>query len=72
MPLTEKQTKAQTRRPHNSNYICAGNDGICHDHIFGQIFSFWSEIHHTITFIPDPYGIVIGDPKRIPEGYEEN
>lgn len=72
MPLTEEQTKAQTMRLHSSNYIIAGNDGICQNHTLSQIFGLGSETRHTSTFIPDPYGIVVGDPKQIPEGYEED
>lgn len=72
VPLTEEQTKAQTKRLHSSNYIFAGNDGICQNHSLGQYFGLGSETRHTSTFIPDPYGIVVGDPKQIPEGYEES
>jgi len=71
IPLTEDQTKAQTKRLNSSNYIFAGNDGICQAHTLGQYFGLGSETRHTSTFIPDPYGIVVGDPKQIPEGYEE-
>lgn len=72
VPLTEEQTKAQTKRLHSSNYIFAGNDGFCQNHSLGQSFGLGSETRHTSTFIPDPYGIVVGDPKQIPEGYEES
>eukprot|EP01018_Ginkgo_biloba_P017797 Gb_10107 [translate_table: standard] len=69
--LTEEHKKAQTKRLRNSNYISAGNDGVCQDHALDQYFGLGSETRHTSTFIPNPYGIVVGDSKEIPEGYEE-
>ncbi|KAH9328359.1 hypothetical protein KI387_000467 [Taxus chinensis] len=70
--LTEEQTKPITKRLHSSDFILAGNDGICQPHALGQYFGLGSETRHTNTFIPDPYGIVVGDPNKIPEGYEES
>uniref|UniRef100_A0A0D6QS66 Stress up-regulated Nod 19 n=1 Tax=Araucaria cunninghamii TaxID=56994 RepID=A0A0D6QS66_ARACU len=70
--LTEDQTKALTKRLHSSDYISAGNDGICQPRVLSQYFGLGSETRHTSTFIPDPYGIIVGDPSEIPEGYEES
>ncbi|KAJ7563034.1 hypothetical protein O6H91_03G094000 [Diphasiastrum complanatum] len=48
-----------------------GNDGVCPDHTLDQFFGLGSETRHTNTSIPYPYGIVVGDPNKIPDGYEE-
>ncbi|KAJ0112000.1 hypothetical protein Patl1_01342 [Pistacia atlantica] len=39
--------------------------------VLGQYFGLGSETRGTETHIPDPYGIEIGNPAEIPEGYEE-
>ena len=36
-----------------------------------SIFGLGSETRRTVTHVPDPYGIEIGDPDEIPDGYEE-
>ncbi|KAM7276956.1 hypothetical protein ACFE04_018822 [Oxalis oulophora] len=46
------------------------NDGLCQTSL-GQYFGLGSETRKTKTYIPDPFGIEIGNPKVIPEGYEE-
>ncbi|KAH0448870.1 hypothetical protein IEQ34_022670 [Dendrobium chrysotoxum] len=50
-------------------FIYAGNSGPCRN--LGQYFGLGSETRKTNTWVPDPYGIVIGNPMEIPEGYEE-
>ncbi|KAL2343694.1 hypothetical protein Fmac_004979 [Flemingia macrophylla] len=37
----------------------------------GQYFGLGAETRGTATDIPDPFGIIIGNPAEIPEGYEE-
>ncbi|KAK9089969.1 hypothetical protein Sjap_023146 [Stephania japonica] len=58
----------QGRRP--SDFIMVPNSGVC-GHILGQYFGLGSETRRTTTYIPDPYGIEIGNPEEIPHGYEE-
>eukprot|EP00252_Welwitschia_mirabilis_P020105 TRINITY_DN484_c0_g1_i1.p1 TRINITY_DN484_c0_g1~~TRINITY_DN484_c0_g1_i1.p1 ORF type:complete len:425 (+),score=57.60 TRINITY_DN484_c0_g1_i1:625-1899(+) len=71
-PLTGEQKKAQNNRLSSSLGIISGrNDGLC-PNVLGQYFGLGSETRHTRTFIPDPYGIVVGDPKKVPPGYEES
>ncbi|KAJ6869379.1 hypothetical protein NC651_034200 [Populus alba x Populus x berolinensis] len=47
------------------------NSGLCQDQILGQYFGLGSETRKTATHIPDPFGIQIGNPAEIPEGYQE-
>lgn len=49
----------------------ARNSGICQEHSLGQYYGLGSETRRTETLIPDPYGIEVGNPLEIPEGYEE-
>ncbi|KAM0862254.1 hypothetical protein ACQ4PT_045379 [Festuca glaucescens] len=37
----------------------------------GQFFGLGSETCHTATWVPDPYGIEVGNPEKAPEGYEQ-
>lgn len=55
---------------HQSDIIIAGNSGIC-NHGLTQFFGLGSETRKTSTFVPDPYGIEVGNPLEIPSGYEE-
>ncbi|XP_062195759.1 uncharacterized protein LOC133898945 [Phragmites australis] len=50
--------------------ILARNSGVC-NHTLGQYYGLGSETRHTATWVPDPYGIEIGNPESPPEGYEE-
>ncbi|XP_061341200.1 uncharacterized protein LOC133287579 [Gastrolobium bilobum] len=58
------------RMLHQSGYIVR-NSGICQEDALGQYFGLGSETRGTATHIPDPFGIEIGNPAEIPEGYEE-
>ncbi|KAF8644593.1 hypothetical protein HU200_066400 [Digitaria exilis] len=53
-----------------SKIIPARNSGVCKD-TMGQYYGLGSETRRTSTWVPDPYGIEIGDPEAAPEGYEE-
>ncbi|KAL8126574.1 hypothetical protein AgCh_013734 [Apium graveolens] len=55
---------------HQANFIVARNAGIC-SYTLTQYFGLGSETRKTATHIPDPYGIEIGDPAEIPDGFEE-
>ncbi|KAL0319026.1 UNVERIFIED_CONTAM: hypothetical protein Sangu_2058800 [Sesamum angustifolium] len=46
------------------------NSGVC-DSALPQYFGLGSETRRTSTYVPDPYGIEVGDPADIPDGYEE-
>ncbi|KAL5223102.1 hypothetical protein ABZP36_027815 [Zizania latifolia] len=50
--------------------IPAGNSGVCKTTL-SQYYGLGSETRHTATWVPDPYGIEIGNPEMPPEGYEE-
>ncbi|KAK1433983.1 hypothetical protein QVD17_10901 [Tagetes erecta] len=50
--------------------IIAGNSGLC-NHGRSQFFGMGSETRKTSTYVPDPYGIEVGDPSKVPVGYEE-
>ncbi|KAK2437562.1 hypothetical protein QL285_022436 [Trifolium repens] len=47
------------------------NSGTCQENILRHYFSLGSETQGTTTYIPDPFGIEIGNPAEIPEGFEE-
>ncbi|KAL3812576.1 hypothetical protein ACJIZ3_013844 [Penstemon smallii] len=53
-----------------SDHIIIKNSGIC-DSGLSQYFGLGSETRRTDTSVPEPYGIEIGNPEDIPDGYEE-
>ncbi|XP_009610723.1 uncharacterized protein [Nicotiana tomentosiformis] len=55
---------------HQSDFIVKRNSGIC-DGGLTQYFGLGSETRKTITYVPDPYGIEVGNPAEVPPGYEE-
>ncbi|XP_062091491.1 uncharacterized protein LOC133797566 [Humulus lupulus] len=65
------QPKDDNQKHNMSNITIARNSGICQDDILGQYYGFGSETRKTSTFAPDPYGIEVGNPTEIPDGYEE-
>ncbi|XP_018826456.1 uncharacterized protein LOC108995353 [Juglans regia] len=54
-----------------SDHILVRNSGVCQKNSLGQYYGLGSETRGTSTFVPDPYGIEVGDPADIPAGYEE-
>ncbi|KAM0033305.1 putative stress up-regulated Nod 19 [Helianthus debilis subsp. tardiflorus] len=50
--------------------IVAGNAGTC-DQNLREFFGFGAETRKTPSYIPDPYGLEVGDPLKVPSGYEE-
>lgn len=54
-----------------ADYVMVRNSGICQGDSVGQYFGLGSETRKTATFVPDPYGIEIGNPVDIPAGFEE-
>ncbi|KAM6600301.1 hypothetical protein CsatA_019910 [Cannabis sativa] len=65
------QPKDEYQKHNISKLIIAGNNGICQDDILGQYYGLGSETRKTPTFVPDPYGVEVGNPAEIPVGYEE-
>ncbi|KAF7803917.1 stress up-regulated Nod 19 protein [Senna tora] len=57
--------------PPKSDYVIARNSGLCQKDSLSQYFGLGSETRKTATYIPDPFGIEIGNPAEIPDGYEE-
>jgi hypothetical protein len=55
----------------NSDHVLVRNSGICQGTVVPQYFGLGSETRGTVTDIPDPFGIEIGNPAEIPEGFEE-
>jgi len=53
-----------------SKGILNRNSGVCKNTL-GQYYGLGSETRHTATWVPDPYGIEVGNPEAPPEGYEE-
>ncbi|PON97491.1 Stress up-regulated Nod [Trema orientale] len=54
-----------------TNFMFARNNGVCQKNVLGQYFGLGSETRKTPTFVPDPYGIEVGNPAEIPDGFEE-
>ncbi|KAF3790464.1 hypothetical protein EJ110_NYTH16481 [Nymphaea thermarum] len=54
-----------------SKIITARNSGVCQNHALDQYFGLGSETRRTETYVPGPYGIEVGNPAEIPDGYEE-
>ncbi|OMO52305.1 Calcium-binding EF-hand [Corchorus olitorius] len=60
------------KKLNSSDYISARNSGICQvDSDVVQYFGLGSETRKTATHVPDPYGIEVGNPAEIPDGFEE-
>ncbi|CAK8578140.1 unnamed protein product [Lathyrus sativus] len=57
--------------PHSSDNVMVRNSGICQGDKNGQYFGLGSETRGTTTDIPDPFGIEIGNPEQVPEGFDE-
>ncbi|OIT38772.1 PREDICTED: uncharacterized protein LOC109238982 [Nicotiana attenuata] len=53
-----------------SDLIVKRNSGMCNG-VLNQYFGLGSETRKTATYVPDPYGIEIGNPAEVPDGYEE-
>ncbi|KAK2400624.1 stress up-regulated Nod 19 protein [Trifolium repens] len=47
------------------------NNGFCQDDTLIQYYGLGSETRSTKTYIPDPYGIEVGNPSEISKGYVE-
>ncbi|CAN0908891.1 hypothetical protein LINGRAHAP2_LOCUS25521 [Linum grandiflorum] len=58
-------------KSNNSTGELVRNSGICQENSLGQYYGLGSETRRTSTRVPDPYGIEVGDPAEIPDGYEE-
>ncbi|XP_019191979.1 PREDICTED: uncharacterized protein LOC109186451 [Ipomoea nil] len=52
-----------------SDYIVVGNSGICAT--LTQHFGLGAETRKTDSHIPNPYGVEVGNPTDVPEGYDE-
>ena len=44
------------------------NSGTCQRDILPQYYGLGSETRRTDTDVPDPFGIVVGNPAEIPQG----
>ncbi|KAF5743640.1 hypothetical protein HS088_TW08G00225 [Tripterygium wilfordii] len=68
LPNPEPNSIQEDRK---SGYVSLRNNGVCQNKVLGQYFGLGSETRKTETYIPDPYGIEIGNPDEITDGYEE-
>lgn len=66
-----QQPKNVPNNYQTNNIIMVRNSGLCQGNLLGQYFGLGAETRHTKTYIPDPYGVEIGNPEEIPQGYEE-
>ncbi|XP_047314004.1 uncharacterized protein LOC124917688 [Impatiens glandulifera] len=53
-----------------SDFVLVKNSGLCQNTL-SQYYGLGSETRKTPTDVPDPYGVEVGNPEEIPEGYEE-
>lgn len=56
---------------HKPNFIIASNNGVCQKHALPQFFGTGADSRKTSSFLPNPYGIEVGNEKEVPLGYEE-
>ncbi|KEH37065.1 stress up-regulated Nod 19 protein [Medicago truncatula] len=68
--LKYQQPKNVTNN-NQTDIIMVRNNGLCQDDILGQYYGLGAETRGTDTYIPDPYGVEIGNPSQIPKGYDE-
>ncbi|CAN1761302.1 Late embryogenesis abundant protein 47 [Linum perenne] len=55
----------------NDGFISRRNHGVCQGDILGQYVGIGTETRGSPIHVPDPYGIEIGDPDLVPDGFEE-
>ncbi|EXB79417.1 hypothetical protein L484_011610 [Morus notabilis] len=60
-----------TQKRNQSNFVYVRNRGICQGTVLGQYYGIGSETRKLSTFVPDPYGMEVGNPAEIPDGFEE-
>lgn len=58
----------QLREP---DFIVASNSGVCQKHALPQYFGTGADSRRTSSFLPNPYGIEVGNAEQVPLGYEE-
>lgn len=66
-----QQPKNVPNNYQTDNIIMVRNSGLCQDNLLGQYYGLGAETRGTKTYIPDPYGVEIGNPEEIPKGYDE-
>ncbi|XP_045805131.1 uncharacterized protein LOC123898264 [Trifolium pratense] len=66
--LRYRQPKNATNQ---SGIIIERNDGVCQGDTVDETFGRGAETRGTNPYIPDPYGLEIGNPSNIQEGYDE-
>ncbi|XP_057421010.1 uncharacterized protein LOC130715036 [Lotus japonicus] len=72
--VTQKDTKyddGHRMLQESDDFVIVRNSGICQNNALSQYYGLGSETRGTATDIPDPFGIEVGNPDEIPEGYEE-
>lgn len=69
--VTHREYDSHRMLQNSDNGVLVRNSGICQENTLGQYFGLGSETRGTATDIPDPFGIEIGNPAEIPEGFEE-
>ncbi|CAM6099832.1 unnamed protein product [Calypogeia fissa] len=65
VPTTDSFDGAEAR----NGSIWVTNSGVCTT--LPQMFGLGSETRRTDSTLPPPYGIVVGDPEMVPDGYKE-
>ncbi|KAL4036064.1 hypothetical protein IC575_004787 [Cucumis melo] len=66
-----KTTNHTMNADYANSIIIAGNNGVCQRHTLSYFYGMGTEARKTSNFLPDPYGIEVGNEKEVPLGYEE-
>jgi hypothetical protein len=69
--LKYRQPKNVTNKNNQTGIIIERNSGVCQGYAVDESFGRGAETRGTNPYIPDPYGIEIGNPSNIQEGYDE-
>jgi len=69
--VTHTENDSHRMLQNSADHVLVRNSGICQGNVVPQYFGLGSETRGTATDIPDPFGIEIGNPEEIPQGFEE-
>uniref|UniRef100_A0A803NBE7 Stress up-regulated Nod 19 n=1 Tax=Chenopodium quinoa TaxID=63459 RepID=A0A803NBE7_CHEQI len=67
--LEDKGLRSKPTLRQGPDFMVVRNTGVCKN--LGQYFGLGSETRKTVTHVPDPYAIEVGNPDEVPEGFEE-
>lgn len=66
-----QHNKTATHPDFADSIIIAGNNGVCQPHTLSYFYGMGTESRNTSNFLPNPYGIEVGNEEEVPLGYQE-